>query len=145
MRTPVRQLLCEKPLGGAIRTTRPTTSILVAVGEMNEHKVGSLLVIDGSEVVGILTERDILVRVIESSRDPSQTTVGQVMTRELITIGPSTTVAEAMKLITERRCRHLPVVDRGRVCGMISIGDLMSWLARESECRIRELEDYITH
>ena len=111
---------------------------------MNQAHVGALLVTDGERPIGILTERDVLVRVIAERRDPATTLVHEVMTRTLVTVTTETSVADAMVTVTDRRCRHLPVMDGDRVCGMISIGDLTSWLVRDQQRTIDDLHDYVT-
>jgi CBS domain-containing protein len=102
-----------------------------------------LLVLERGRPVGIFTERDVLVRVVAAGLDPKVTPVGEVMTRSLVAVHSETTVGEAMRIITEKRCRHLPVVDDTRLRGLISIGDLTSWLVRDHERTIADLHDYI--
>jgi len=87
-------------------------------------------------IVGIFTERDVLVRVIAGERDPSTTAVEEVMTPDPLCIGPDALVEDVIVLITENHCRHLPVVDDGRMIGLISIGDLMRWVVRNQDRRI---------
>ena len=115
-----------------------------AVDRMNHRHVGSLLVIEDHKLVGILTERDLLVRVLAARLDPASTYVHDVMTREVIVIGPGDSVTAAMEIITRRRCRHLPVVDGGRICGLVSAGDLSAWLVRDQQQTIDDLHQYIT-
>ena len=91
----------------------------------------------------MFTERDVLSRVIDTDRDPAQTQVREVMSRDLVVIQPSLDIEDAMQVITQKRCRHLPVVEGDQVIGMISIGDLMRWIVREHESYIENLMDYI--
>jgi CBS domain-containing protein len=93
--------------------------------------------------VGIFTERDVLVRVVDAGRDPAATRVEEVMTRELAVIRSATRVEEAMSVMTEKRCRHLPVVEEGRLAGMISIGDVTRWIVRNQRHTIDDLVSYI--
>jgi CBS domain-containing protein len=111
---------------------------------MNRERIGAVLVHDGERVVGIFTERDVLTRVIDQGRDPAATPVAEVMTSALITVGPATTVAEAMAVVTEKRCRHLPVMEGDRLVGLVSIGDLTRWLTRHQAWHIEDLVRYIT-
>jgi CBS domain-containing protein len=111
---------------------------------MNEHKIGSLVVMDGGEVTGIITERDILQRVVAPQRDPAQTPVGEVMTTEVLCCQLHTALEEARGVLKNRRIRHLPVVDDARqLCGMISIGDLNAHEVHNHEFTIHILEEYI--
>ena len=89
------------------------------------------------------TERDVLVRVVAAGLDPQGTPVGEVMTRSPVAVRSGQTVGDAMRIITERRCRHLPVIDDNRLHGLISIGDLTSWLVRDQERTIADLHDYM--
>ena len=141
MNTLIRDVLTVRD----IETTTPNTTVLAAVATMNDRHIGSLLVIEEERPIGILTERDILVRVVEAGRDPATTPVAQVMTRELVLIDLETSVVEAMTIMTERRCRHLPVVDGNRLCGLVSSGDLTAWIVQEHQRTIHDLHDYITH
>ncbi len=131
--------------GRQVYAIAPSVTVFQAVGEMNEKGVGALLVVDRDErPLGIFTERDVLRRVVGEGRDPLQTRVSEVMTHDLIVVSPSTTVAEAMAVMTQSRCRHLPVMDNGRVTGMVSIGDLTRWASLTQEVEIQHLVDYIT-
>jgi len=130
--------------GHEVLTIAPEKTVLEAVRTMNEHGVGSLLVMNGDEVVGIFTERDVLRRVVDAELDPRTTKVAKVMTRELVTVRQRMTVTEAMAVVTEKRCRHLPVIEDGRLLGMVSIGDLTRWVSREQAFHIQDLVNYIT-
>ena len=122
----------------------PEATVLEAVRAMNAQKIGALLICDGGEVLGIFTERDVLTRVLENERDPAATKISEVMSTEVVTVGPSTHVEEAMAVITERRCRHLPVLDDGKLVGLVSIGDLTRWVSRHQQGHIQDLVNYIT-
>ncbi|MFK7883358.1 MAG: CBS domain-containing protein [Phycisphaerales bacterium] len=110
--------------GTTIHSVGATVTVLQAAQMMNEHKIGSLTVTLDNKLVGILTERDILTRVVADQRDPEQTKVGEVMTRDVMTCRPTTRLNEARKVMREQRVRHLPVVDDMELKGMVSIGDL---------------------
>ncbi len=109
-----------------VHSVESGATVLEAAELMNAHKVGSVVVLHGvgGEMVGILTERDILTRVVAQRRDPASTRVAEVMTRSVLTCRPSTKLNEARLVMRERRIRHLPVVDQGELVGMLSIGDL---------------------
>ena len=130
--------------GSTVHSVAPEATVLDAVRAMNAEKIGALLVRDGEEVVGIFTERDVLCRVLDSERDPATTRVAEVMSTELVAVRPSTRVEEAMAVITEKRCRHLPVLDDGELVGLVSIGDLTRWVSRHQEGHIQDLVNYIT-
>jgi CBS domain-containing protein len=122
----------------------PTHSIVDAVDRMNEARVGALMVLDDQRPVGIISERDVLRRVIAARRDPLKTTVAEVMTRELIVVSPDIGIEDAMLVISEKRCRHLPILEDNQLKGMVSIGDLTHWLTRDREVQIQQLVGFIT-
>jgi CBS domain-containing protein len=126
-----------------LATVPPTATAMEAVQVMNREKIGSVVVMSNGEPVGIFTERDVLVRIVAAGRDASSTLVEEVMTVDLVAVRPSTTVDEVMRIITAKRCRHLPVVRDGGVIGLISIGDVTRWIVRDHENRIEGLIDYI--
>jgi len=139
----IEEVLAHK--GHTIETTHARATVLAAVERMNSLKIGALLVTDGDRPLGIITERDIMTRVIAQRIAPETALVGEVMTRRLVTICPEATIADAMMVMTDRRCRHLPVVEGDRVFGLLSIGDLMSWLVRDQQRTIEDLQDFICH
>jgi len=137
----VRHVLETK--GRDVYTTSADASIDDAVEEMCRAKVGALLIIDEvGNPVGILSERDLLLRVLLAHRDPATTTVGDVMTRHVVCIDEDHPVPGAMALMTHKRCRHLPVVRDG-VVGMVSIGDLVRAINGDYEHEVRVLHDYV--
>jgi CBS domain-containing protein len=139
----INDVLTEK--GNAVFTVAPTVTVREAARGMNEHGIGSLLVVEDGEVIGIFTERDVLKRVVDGGKDPDGTTISEVMTSDLTTIPPITSVADAMSMMTERRIRHLPIVDEGgTLCGLISIGDLMRRVTMVQAQEIDQMADYIT-
>ncbi|MCI0461834.1 MAG: CBS domain-containing protein [Gemmataceae bacterium] len=138
----VRDILAIK--GSQVMTTSPEVTVLDAASLMNEHKIGSLVVLDGGEVVGMFTERDILQRVVVPRLDPGHAMVRDVMTREVVCCQPHTRLEEARGVLKNRRIRHLPVLDeQGRLCGMVSIGDLNAYESHDHEVTIHILEEYI--
>ena len=128
--------------GGQVFSVSPDVSVLDAVNEMNRHRVGAVVVLSGGAIAGIFTERDVLLRVL-GVRDPRATLVSEVMTREVITVTPAATVEEVAAIFTEKRSRHLPVVDQGRLAGLISIGDISRWVAANDHAEAESLKGYI--
>ncbi len=129
--------------GRDVETTTPDTIASDAVMRMNMRRIGSLVVLDRSRPVGIFTERDVLVRVVAGGLDARFTNVGDVMTRDPITIHCTATVGDAMRVISDHRCRHLPVIDDSGLCGLVSLGDLTSWILIVQQRTIHDLEDFI--
>lgn len=130
--------------GSTIYSIRSDESVYEAVRAMVGHNVGSLLVLDGDEVKGIVTERDYLREIVLRGRTSKSTLVHEIMTREIVVIEPGRSIEECMAIMTERRIRHLPVVEAGSLVGVISIGDLVKRIASDREVEIRYLTDYIT-
>lgn len=137
----VAHILKEK--GNQVHQTSPDATVLQAVEAMCATRVGAMLVCEGNVPVGMFTERDLMTRVILARRDPTVTKVAEVMSRDLVVIEPATRAEEAMAIMTERRCRHLPVLDEGKLAGVLSIGDLVRWLSRNQQFEIHRLTDYI--
>ena len=136
--TPVNKIFEE---GETIHSVRPDTPVTECVRLMTAGKVGALIVMDGGRLIGIFTERDALTKVLAGSLDPGTTKVSEVMTKDPYCIRPTTTVGEAMKSITERRFRHLPIVDNGKVLAVVSSGDLTHWLVQDQLGEVQELVD----
>jgi CBS domain-containing protein len=138
----VRELLDRK--GAHVLTISPSASVLQAALLMNEHRVGSLVVVEDGRVAGMFTERDVLQRVVAGRRDPESTRVSEVMTAAVVVCAPDTTVDEVRGVMRDRRIRHLPVVDaEGRLLGLISIGDLNAQLQAAQEQTVVMLTEYI--
>ncbi len=142
MKTTLKAILDSK--GHEVHHVSPSASVKEAVEKMNEQHIGSLLVIEGEKVVGIFTERDVLTRVFGSNQDPAATPVSEVMTHNPISVEPTVTVEEAMGIVTEKRCRHLPVEDQGHIIGIVSIGDLTRRVTHLQKEHIEHLTKYIT-
>jgi len=140
----LRELLREKgDRGGQVFSVSSETTALEAARKMRRNRVGSLLVIDGKQLKGIFTERDVLNKVVAEALDPAEVPVSEIMTRNVIVIGPKLTVREAMQIVTEKRLRHLPVVQGSRLLGMLSGGDLTRSIVEESESFIETLYEYM--
>jgi CBS domain-containing protein len=139
--TIVHQLLDRK--GRAIFSVEPDAPVLEAIRAMAAHHVGALLVMQGEALRGIVSERDYARKVILKGRSSADTPVRDIMTAEVITVSPETSVQICMQLMTDRRVRHLPVIEGGRVVGMVSIGDLVKAVIAEQQQHIEQLESYI--
>ena len=138
----VKHLLDNK--GGTLISIVEDASVLDAIMLMADHAVGSLLVMDGQVLKGIVTERDYARKVIVKGRSSSTTQVGEIMTSKVVTATLEQTVKECMTVMTERKIRHLPVIDDERVVGMISIGDLVQAIIAHQQEEIQHLEQYIS-
>jgi CBS domain-containing protein len=135
------QLLGRKPR--AIYSVGPDAPVLEAVRLMAEFGIGALLVMTGEKLVGVISERDYARKVILLGRSSSDTPVHQIMTKDVITVEPGMSADTCMEIMTNRRFRHLPVVEAGRVVGMLSIGDLVRAVLAEQKQTIEQLESYI--
>ncbi len=141
MNTSIATLLEGK--GRALHAVPTTVTVFEAVQKMNQHKVGCVLVMNGDNLAGIFTERDVLTRVITSNLDPHLTPITQAMTGNVLTVAPEATVQEVMDIFAEKRCRHLPVIKDGRLTGLISIGDVSRWVANAHRAEAESLRSYI--
>jgi CBS domain-containing protein len=137
----VRQLLKQK--GEHVWTISKESTVFDGLQLMAEKRIGSLVVTEGSQVIGIFTERDHARRVSPERRNPEETCIEEVMTRELITVGLNQTVNDCMVLMTDNHIRHLPVIDNGRLVGIISVGDVVKDVIEELEFHIEQLTKYI--
>jgi CBS domain-containing protein len=129
---------------GALLTISSDESVFEMVRQMVDANVGSLLVTVGGRIEGIVTERDYLRRVTLEGRTDKETPVSEIMTSPLIVVTPGTPVEECMAIMTDRRIRHMPVVDNGEVVGLVSIGDLVKFQSQQQDFKIQYLTDYIT-
>lgn len=137
----VQHLLDNK--GRAVVSVLPDASVLEAVKLMADKAIGSLVVIEDDRLCGIITERDYARKVIIKGRSSETTSVAEIMSTDVLTTSDSQTVKECMELMTEKKIRHLPVVDGERVVGMISIGDLVEAIIADQQEAIQHLEHYI--
>jgi CBS domain-containing protein len=137
----VRQLLAEK--GHRIFAIGPDEPVLAAVRLMADHYIGALLVMRGDELVGIVSERDYARKIILQNRASAETPVRDIMSSPVVTVKPNDTTDTCMRICTERRVRHLPVVEGGKVVGVLSIGDLVKAVISEQSQEIEHLQRYI--
>ena len=121
-----------------------SSTVFDAIKKIVDKNVGSILVTEGDEVVGIMTERDYLRKIAVLGRTSHETLVNEIMTAPLVYVTPETTIEESMAIMTDRRIRHLPVVENEDVVGIISIGDLVKFQSREQSFQIQYLTDYIS-
>jgi CBS domain-containing protein len=137
----VRQLLQGK--GSQVSTIAPSATAYDTMKLMAEKNIGALLVFDGKNLVGIISERDIAHKIYLLEQTARQIRVSEIMTKQVVCVGPDSTNEECMALITDKRVRHLPVLEDGRVVGIISIGDLVKDTISEQQFIIEQLEQYI--
>jgi CBS domain-containing protein len=137
----VAQMLERKPTG--VISINPDAAVLDALKLLAEKDVGAVLVMDGTRLVGIFSERDYARKVALKGKSSSDTPVNEIMTRQVVFVTPAHTNEECMALMTEKRVRHLPVIDKDRVQGVLSIGDLVKDVISEQQFIISQLEHYI--
>ena len=137
----VRQLLQSK--GSQVHTIAADAKVIDALKLMAEKEVGALVVVDGSRVAGVISERDYARKVILQGKSSHDISVREIMTAKVHIVELRHTVDECMAIMTEKRVRHLPVVEADRLCGILSIGDLVKEVIAEQQQTIRELETYI--
>jgi CBS domain-containing protein len=137
---PVRSLLRPK---GPVWSIGPEDTVFRAIELMSEKQIGCLVVLTGGQLAGIVSERDYARKVILKGRSSQETRVREIMTTPALFITPEKTVADAMRIMTGRRVRHLPVLERDNVVGMLSIGDLVNWVLTSQQQTIKHLHNYI--
>lgn len=138
----VKHILENK--GNDIWSIQPADSVLDAIKLMAEKKIGALLVMKENDLDGIVSERDYARKVILRGKSSRETPVSEIMTAQVIVTNPEETVERCMALMTEKRVRHLPVVENGKVIGVLSIGDLVKAIIAEQQFHIEQLENYIS-
>ncbi len=140
MRT-VRQLLADKP--AEVHAVAPEAPVIEAIRLMAAKSIGAVLVLRGDALEGILSERDYARKVVLQGRSSADTPASAIMTAQVVTVAPDTPVPACMQLMTERRIRHLPVLEGGRVVGVISIGDLVKAVIADQQLELEQLQRYI--
>ena len=138
----VKELLREK--GHQVWTIEPQATVYEALELMAAKNIGSIVVVEHGNVAGMFTERDYARKVMLQGRSSKTTTVAELMTSDVLYVSPDDTIENCMALMTEKRLRHLPVMDNGKLAGVVSIGDIVKVIISEREFIIRELERYIT-
>jgi CBS domain-containing protein len=138
----VKHLLEDK--GGAVHAIEPDKPVLDAIRVMADKYIGALLVMQGTQLVGIVSERDYARNVILKGRSSAETPVREIMSASVLTVAPGDSVGHCMKLMTDRRVRHLPVVDGGRVLGVVSIGDLVKAVIADQAQELEHMQRYIS-
>jgi len=139
---PVSSLLHDK--SPVVWSVSPATTVYEAIHLMSVKNIGALPVISAGVLVGVFTERDYTRKVALCGKSSKDTTVQEILSPQVIAVAPETTVAECMRLMTEHRVRHLPVVENAGVIGIISIGDLVNWTISAQEATIAQMEQYIS-
>lgn len=130
---------------GAVVSVQPGAPVPVVIETLVEHRIGAVLVLDGDRIAGVLSERDIVRCLAEQGEAALSKCASDLMTADVVTVAPDESVYEAMSNMTRRRFRHLPVVDRGRLVGIVSMGDLVKARIDEAEREAESLKDYIQH
>ena len=138
----VEVVLKEK--GNEVHSVTVDATVYEALVLMSKAHIGALLVLDGSKIVGIFSERDYARKVILVGRSSRDMKVSEIMSSPVQTVTSKTTIDECMLHMTKRRCRHLPVIDDGKILGVVSLGDLVHWIISAQDRTIHDLEDYIS-
>lgn len=137
----VDRILRQK--GSEVYSISPDATVYEALEMLEEKNIGALLVMAGDQLVGLLSERDYVRKVKLKGHSSTDLKVEEIMSTPVVTVDPKTTVDECMRSMTNKRCRHLPVLDEGKVVGVVSIGDLVNWIMTVQDVTIHQLEDYI--
>ena len=138
----VKEVLETK--GFDFATVAPDTRVLEAARQMSDQGIGSLLVMRGSDLLGVVTERDVAYKLVCAGKSPADTPVKEIMSSHVLCVTPQHTVEECMALMTDKRVRHLPVVEGGRIVGIVSIGDAVKAMVAQQQFIIEQLENYIS-
>ena len=142
LRDPIRSVLNYK--GGNVWSVRPCVFVYDAIAIMSEKQVGALPVIEGTKLVGIMSERDYARKVVLKGKSSKDTQVKEIMTTPAVFVTPEQTVEDAMRIMTQEHIRHLPVVGNGVILGVVSIGDMVKWIISAHEHTISQLHSYIS-
>jgi CBS domain-containing protein len=136
--------LVLKHKGSEVYSVSPDTTVYEALEKLAQKDIGALVVMNGTDLVGIFSERDYARQVVLKGRFSRETRVDEIMSSPVTTVDTKTTVDGCMLLMTKERCRHLPVVEAGKLVGLVSIGDLVNWIITAQDHTIHQLEDYIS-
>jgi CBS domain-containing protein len=137
----IREVLALK--GAAVWSISPKATVYEAIELMADKNVGSLLAVDNDRLVGILSERDYTRKVVLQGKTSRQTSVGEILSKEVVCVSPEHTVEECLRLMNGHHIRHLPVMEGTRIAGVVSIGDLVKWIISAQSSTIEQLETYI--
>lgn len=137
--------LILKVKGHTVFSVEPSITVYSAIELMCEKNIGGLLIVEGGNLVGIFTERDYARKLILKGKSSKDTLISELMTTNIITVTPDTSIDECLKLMSGKRIRHLPVIEDNNLVGMLSIGDLVKYIIEEQKSIIEHLEHYITH
>lgn len=140
MKTAAQLLASKDPI---VWTVEKDSSVLDAIKIMSEKEIGALLVTDATQLVGIVSERDYARKVILKGKESHNTLVSEIMSSNVVSVGPTSSIEQCMSLMTKNKIRHLPVMDSGRITGVLSIGDLVKAIIAEQSDTIQHLEGYI--
>lgn len=130
--------------GTTVWSVTPDTTVYEAIQMMADKNVGALLVMEGEKLVGIISERDYTRKVVLKGKASKQTAVREILSGEVINVNPHNSVEDGLRLMTDHRVRHLPVLDKGKVVGIVSIGDLVNWIISAQTSTIHQLQTYIS-
>jgi CBS domain-containing protein len=139
---PISSILANKST--PLWSVAPETTVFEAIRLMAEKNIGSLLVLSGDKLAGLFTERDYTRKVALNGKNSKETRVGEIMPADILTVTPDDSVEDCMRLMTEKRVRHLPVVDGTSVVGLVSIGDLVNWIISTQSAHIEQMEQYLS-
>ena len=142
LREPVHRILRSK--GSQVHSIAPDATVYEALEKLAQQDIGALVVLQDAELVGVFSERDYVRKVILKGRSSRDMKVHEIMSSPVVTVSLQTPVDECMYRMTEQRCRHLPVLQDGKVVGVVSIGDLVNWIITTQDLTIHQLEDYIS-
>ena len=140
--TTVAEILKNK--GQAVFSVTPSTTVYEAIEQMAQRDVGALLVIENDRLLGIISERDYTRKIVLKGKTSRDTAVREILSGQVIHVTPSHTVEECLRLMTEKRIRHLPVLEGPRLVGLVSIGDLVNWIISTQSNTIQQLQTYIS-
>src|SRR6266436_133412 len=138
----IGEILHQK--GNTVWTVSPEIMVFDAIQLMADKNIGALLVTEGDKLVGIISERDYTRKVALKGKSSKQTAVREIISGQIINVRPDNTIEECMRLMTEHRVRHLPVLEDGKIVGVISIGDLVNWIISAQSSTIHQLQTYIS-
>jgi len=139
---PVSELIQSK--GGNVWTVGPDTTVFDAIQLMSDKNVGALVVKENDKMVGMMSERDYTRKIILKGKSSKTTPVREILSETVVSVTPTTTVQECLRLMTQSRIRHLPVLQNDELAGIVSIGDLVNWVIQAQSSAIQQLETYIT-